>query len=390
MTFVVANKPVYLDYAATTPVDPRVAEVMMGCLTSDGVFGNPASRSHIYGWKAEEVVERARRQVADLIHADPREIVWTSGATESNNLAIKGAAQANSERGRHIITSRIEHKAVLDCCGFLEQNGFEVTYLQPQPDGLILPEQVTAAFRADTVLVSLMHANNEIGTITDIAAIGKLCRERGVLFHVDAAQSAGKLPLDMSSMAVDLLSISAHKFYGPKGVGCLYVRRRPAVKLTPQMHGGGHERGLRSGTLPTHQIAGMGAAAEISAAEMTVEADRIQLLRNSFLDLVQAGPRVDVNGSLSSRLPGNLNLAFAGVDGESLLAALKDVAVSSGSACMSASIEPSYVLRGIGVPDEKAQASLRFSFGRFTTRDEVLFVADALHTVLARLRGGVS
>lgn len=389
MTSLVTIKPVYLDYAATTPVDPRVAEVMMGCLTRDGVFGNPASRSHIYGWKAEEVVERARRQVADLIHADPREIIWTSGATESNNLAIKGAAQANSERGRHIVTSLIEHKAVLDCCRFLEQNGFDVTYLQPQSDGLILPEQVAAALRDDTVLVSLMHANNEIGTITDIAAIGKLCRERGVLFHVDAAQSVGKLPLDMSTMAVDLLSMSAHKFYGPKGVGSLYVRRRPAVMLASQMHGGGHERGLRSGTLPTHQVAGMGAAAEISAAEMAAETDRIRLLRKEFLELVEFVSGIYVNGSMLSRLPGNLNLAFAGVDGESLLIALKDVAVSSGSACMSASVEPSYVLRGIGVADELAQASLRFSFGRFTTREEVQFAAATLHTVLARLRGVV-
>ncbi|MET0379928.1 MAG: IscS subfamily cysteine desulfurase [Spongiibacteraceae bacterium] len=390
MTFLDTKTPVYLDYAATTPVDPRVAEVMMGCLTRDGVFGNPASRSHIYGWKAEEVVERARRQVADLIHADPREIVWTSGATESNNLAIKGAAQANGERGRHIVTSLIEHKAVLDCCRFLEQGGFEVTYLQPRSDGLILPAQVAAALRNDTVLVSLMHANNEIGTITDIDAIGRLCRERGILFHVDAAQSAGKLPLDMAAMPVDLLSMSAHKLYGPKGIGSLYVRRRPAVRLAPQIHGGGHERGLRSGTLPTHQVAGMGAACEIAAMEMTAEAERITLLRNGFLKSLEGVFGVNVNGSIFCRLPGNLNLAFAGVDGESLLVALKDVAVSSGSACMSASVEPSYVLRGIGLADERAQASLRFSFGRFTTEDEVRFAAETLHSVLNRLRGEVA
>jgi cysteine desulfurase len=382
--------PIYLDYAATTPVDPRVADVMMGCLTFDGTFGNPASRSHIYGWKAEEVIERARRQVADLINADPREIVWTSGATESNNLAIKGAAQANRERGRHIVTSLIEHKAVLDCCHFLEQDGFAVTYLQPQADGLILPDQVAAALRDDTVLVSLMHANNEIGTVTDIGTIGRLCRERGVLLHVDAAQSAGKLPLDMAVLAVDLLSISAHKLYGPKGVGALYVRRRPAVKIQAQIHGGGHERGLRSGTLPTHQIAGIGAACEIATAEMASESERIAFLRNLFLELATSVGLVYVNGTMSSRLPGNLNLAFAGVDGESLLVALKDVAVSSGSACMSASVEPSYVLRQIGISDELAQASLRFSFGRFTTEEEVRFAAEALRTVLERLRSAAA
>lgn len=386
MTSPVVKTPVYLDYAATTPVDPRVAEVMMRCLTSDGVFGNPASRSHIYGWKAEEMVERARRQVADLIGADPREIVWTSGATESNNLAIKGAAQANQARGRHIITSLIEHKAVLDCCRFLEQGGFEVTYLKPQTDGLILPEQVAEAMRPDTVLVSLMHANNEIGTVTDIDAIGRLCRERKVLFHVDAAQSVGKLPLDMAAMPVDLLSISAHKLYGPKGVGALYVRRRPAVEIAPQIHGGGHERGMRSGTLPTHQIVGMGAACEIAMAEMTAEAERIALLRNLFFSLTEDAESIYVNGSMLSRLPSNLNLAFGGVDGESLLIAFKDVAVSSGSACMSASVEPSYVLRQIGVPDELAQASIRFSFGRFTTEDEVRFAAESLRAVLERLR----
>ena len=380
--------PVYLDYAATTPVDPRVAEVMMGCLTRDGVFGNPASRSHIYGWKAEEMVERARRQVADLIGADPREITWTSGATESDNLAIKGAAQANRERGRHIVTSCIEHKAVLDCCKYLEQCGFDVTYLQPQTDGLILPVQVEAALRPDTILVSLMHANNEIGTVTDIAEIGRLCRAHSVLFHVDAAQSVGKLPLNMAELQVDLLSISAHKLYGPKGVGALYVRRRPAVRIEPQMHGGGHERGLRSGTLATHQIAGMGAACALVADELVSESARIYRLRKQFHDLISIEPSVYVNGSMESRLPGNLNLAFAGVDGESLLMALKDLAVSSGSACMSASVEPSYVLRGIRVPDVLAQASLRFSFGRFTTPEEVEFAAATLRAVLAKLRDG--
>lgn len=382
--------PVYLDYAATTPVDPRVAEVMMGCLTMDGVFGNPASRSHIYGWKAEEVVETARRQVADLIGADPREIVWTSGATESNNLAIKGAAQANAERGRHIISSKIEHKAVLDCCRFLEASGFEVTLLQPGPDGLILPEQVEAALRPDTVLVSLMHANNEIGTVTDIAAVGALCRAKGVIFHVDAAQSAGKLPIDVRSIPVDLLSMSAHKLYGPKGVGALYVRRRPAVRIEPQIHGGGHERGLRSGTLATHQAAGMGAACAISLREMAEESERILLLRSKFVEGVAGIGGVSVNGSLVARVPGNLNLAFAGVDGESLLLALKDLAVSSGSACMSASLEPSYVLRGIGVADELAQASLRFSLGRFTTLEEIDFTVDTLRRVVPLLRGDLA
>ena len=384
----VIKLPVYFDYAATTPVDPRVAEVMIGCLTQDGVFGNPASRSHIYGWKAEEVVEKARRQVADLIGADPREIVWTSGATESDNLAIKGAAQANRERGRHIITSKIEHKAVLDCCRYLEQHGYEVTYLQPQADGLILPAQVEAALRADTILVSLMHANNEIGTITDIAAIGQICRQRGVIFHVDAAQSVGKLPIDLREMAVDLMSISAHKLYGPKGIGALYVRRRPAVTIEAQIHGGGHERGLRSGTLATHQIAGMGAACALASDEMDSEIARILMFRQQFLDGLVDISGINVNGNLAARLPGNLNLAFAGVDGESLLMALKDLAVSSGSACMSASIEPSYVLRGIGVADELAQASLRFSMGRFTTRDEVEFALDCLRSVLPKLRAG--
>jgi cysteine desulfurase len=380
--------PVYFDYAATTPVDPRVAEVMMGCLTQEGVFGNPASRSHIYGWKAEEVVEKARRQVADLIGADPREIVWTSGATESDNLAIKGAALANRERGRHIITSTIEHKAVLDCCRYLEQHDFEVTYLKPQADGLILPAQVEAAMRTDTVLVSLMHANNEIGTITDIRAIGQLCRQRGIIFHVDAAQSVGKLPIDLREVKVDLLSISAHKLYGPKGVGALYVRRRPAVVVESQMHGGGHERGLRSGTLATHQVAGMGAACALAREEMAFEADRILMFRKVFIDGVADISGLSVNGSLGARLPGNLNLAFAGVDGESLLMALKDLALSSGSACMSASVEPSYVLRGIGVPDELAQASLRFSMGRFTTREEIDFAIESLKSVIPKLRAG--
>ena len=382
--------PVYFDYAATTPVDPRVAEVMMGCLTQEGIFGNPASRSHVYGWRAEEVVESARRQVADLIGADPREIVWTSGATESDNLAIKGAAQANQQRGRHIITSSIEHKAVLDSCRYLEQHGFEVTYLQPQADGLILPDQVEAAIRADTVLVSLMHANNEIGTITDIRAIGQICRQRGVIFHVDAAQSVGKLPIDLHDMAVDLMSISAHKLYGPKGVGALYVRRRPAVVIEPQIHGGGHERGLRSGTLATHQIAGMGAACALAMAEMTSESERMLMLRKAFLSGLSAVSGFYVNGSLDVRLPGNLNLAFADIDGESLLMALKDLALSSGSACMSASLEPSYVLRGIGVADELAQASLRFSLGRFTTREEVDFAVECLQSVIPRLRASAA
>lgn len=377
--------PVYLDYAATTPVDSRAAEAMSRCLTRDGIFGNPASRSHLYGWQAEEAVETARRQLADLIHADPREIIWTSGATESNNLALKGIAQQNQAHGRHIITSKIEHKAVLDVCAQLEKEDFEVTYLAPDEQGRIAPAQVAAAIRADTLLVSLMQVNNEIGVITDIAAIGEICREKQVTFHVDAAQSVGKIPVDTVAMKVDLLSISAHKMYGPKGIGALYVRRTPKVQLQAQIHGGGHERGLRSGTLPAHQIAGFGEAARIVTAELPEEGDRILKLRNRFWQSLQ-GLEVQLNGSLKQRVPGNLNISFGAVDGETLLMSLRDLAVSSGSACTSASVEPSYVLRALGVPDELAHASLRFSFGRYTTEAEVDFAVEKIKAAVTSLR----
>ncbi|MBS98888.1 MAG: IscS subfamily cysteine desulfurase [Oceanospirillaceae bacterium] len=378
--------PIYLDYSATTPVDPRVAEKMMACLTPDGIFGNPASRSHQFGWKAEEAVETARRQVADLIGADPREIVWTSGATESDNLAIKGVAHFYDKKGKHIITSKIEHKAVLDTCRQLEREGFEVTYLTPGSDGIITPQMVADALRDDTILVSLMHVNNEIGTITDIAAIGELTRSHGVLLHVDAAQSVGKLPLDMSAMKVDLLSISGHKMYGPKGIGALYVRRKPRVRLEAQMHGGGHERGMRSGTLPTHQIVGMGEAARICAEEMVSESQHLQALRERFWNGIKDMEEVHVNGSMEQRVSGNLNVSFAFVEGESLLMSLKDLAVSSGSACTSASLEPSYVLRALGLNDELAHSSIRFSFGRFTTDEEVDYATGQIREAVDKLR----
>ncbi len=378
--------PIYLDYSATTPVDPRVAEKMSQCLLMEGNFGNPASRSHVFGWKAEEAIENARRQVADLIHADPREIVWTSGATESDNLAIKGVAHFYAKQGKHIITSKIEHKAVLDPCRQLEREGFEVTYLEPDSAGLIQPEAVASALRDDTILVSLMHVNNEIGVINDIAAIGEITRARKVLFHVDAAQSAGKLPLDMEAMKVDLLSISAHKMYGPKGMGALYVRRKPRVRLESQMHGGGHERGMRSGTLPTHQIVGMGEACRIASEEMAVENERLLSLRQRFIDRLAEMEEVHINGSLEQRVAGNLNISFAYVEGESLMMALKDLAVSSGSACTSASLEPSYVLRALGLSDELAHSSLRFSFGRFTTVEEVEYAVDKVWDAVNKLR----
>ncbi len=380
--------PIYLDYAATTPVDPRVAEQMLACLTMDGNFGNPASRSHVYGWRAEEAVENARRQVADLLHADPREIVWTSGATESNNLALKGVAHFYRAQGRgaHIVTSQIEHKAVLDVCAQLEREDFAVTYLNPGAAGIIEPEQLAAALRADTLLVSLMHVNNEVGTINDIAVIGALCRQRGVLLHVDAAQSVGKTPIDMRSLEVDLLSLSAHKLYGPKGIGALYVRRKPRVELEAQMHGGGHERGMRSGTLATHQIVGLGAACALAAVEMAAESDRILLLRDKFLAALSDLPEVYVNGDLERRLPGITNLSFGGVDGEALLLALKDLALSTGSACTSASLDPSYVLRALGLSDALALSALRFSFGRFTTEHDIDSAVELLRAVVPTLR----
>lgn len=378
--------PIYMDYSASTPVDPRVAEKMMACLTPDGNFGNPASRSHLFGWKAEEAVETARRNVADLIGADPREIVWTSGATESDNLAIKGVAHFYHKKGKHIITSKIEHKAVLDATRQLEREGYEVTYLTPGSDGLITPQMVADAMREDTILVSLMHINNEIGTVTDIAAIGELTRKHGVLFHVDAAQSAGKIPVDMQEMKVDLLSLCAHKIYGPKGVGALYVRRKPRVRIEAQIHGGGHERGMRSGTLATHQIVGMGEAFRIAKAEMDSEKQRLISLRDRFWSQIQDMEEVYVNGSFDERYPGNLNVSFAFVEGESLVMSLKDLAVSSGSACTSASLEPSYVLRALGLNDEMAHSSIRFSFGRFTTEEEVDYAAAQVRTAVDKLR----
>eukprot|EP01155_Anaeramoeba_flamelloides_P024285 Anaeramoba_flamelloidesa809587_30.p1 GENE.a809587_30~~a809587_30.p1 ORF type:complete len:405 (+),score=47.96 a809587_30:1599-2813(+) len=378
--------PIYLDYAATTPVDPRVAEKMVQCLTPDGNFGNPASRSHLFGWKAEEAVETARRQVADLMGADPREIVWTSGATESDNLAIKGVARFYSKKGKHIITSKIEHKAVLDPCRQLEREGFEVTYLEPDSNGLITPEQVAEALREDTILVSLMHVNNEIGTVTDIAAIGEITRAKGVLFHVDAAQSAGKLPIDMAEMKVDLMSVCAHKIYGPKGVGALYVRRKPRVRLEALIHGGGHERGMRSGTLPTHQIVGMGEAFRIAGEEMAAETARLEALRQRLWNGVQDMEEVHLNGSAEHHVPGILNISFAFVEGESLLMSIKDLAVSSGSACTSASLEPSYVLRALGLNDELAHSSIRFSLGRFTTEEEVDYAIEQVRTAVSKLR----
>lgn len=378
--------PIYLDYAATTPVDPRVAEKMCACLTMDGNFANPASRSHLYGWQAEEAVELARRQVADLVGADPREIVWTSGATESDNLAIKGAAHAFAERGRHIITSQIEHKAVIDSCRQLEREGFEVTYLKPGADGLISVPQLQAALREDTILVSLMQVNNEIGVINDIAALGAVARERGVLFHVDAAQSTGKLPINVKQMPVDLMSFSAHKTYGPKGVGALYVRRSPDVRIEALIHGGGHERGMRSGTLAPHQLVGMGEAFALAGAEMAAENRRMAALHAQLLEGLANLDGVFVNGSTEHRVPHNLNLAFAGVDGELLLLALRDLALSTGSACTSASVEPSYVLRAIGLSDELAHSSIRLSLGRFTTEADVQQAAEVLCNAVLKLR----
>ena len=378
--------PIYFDYSATTPVDPRVAEKMVACLTLDGNFGNPASRSHLLGWKAEEAVETARRQVAELINADPREIVWTSGATESDNLAIKGVAHFYQKKGKHIITSKIEHKAVLDTCRQLEREGFEVTYLDPDSDGLIHPQMVADALRDDTILVSLMHINNEIGTVTDIAAIGELTRAKGVVFHVDAAQSAGKVAIDTATTKVDLMSFSAHKIYGPNGIGALYVRRKPRIRLEAQMHGGGHERGMRSGTLPTHQIVGMGEAFRLAKEEMAADNARIETLRDRLWNGLQDMEEVHINGSITQRTVTNLNISFAFVEGESLLMSLKDLAVSSGSACTSASLEPSYVLRALGLSDELAHSSIRFSFGRFTTEEEVDHAICQIRTAVEKLR----
>ena len=376
--------PIYLDYSATTPVDPRVAEKMIPFLTE--AFGNPASRSHSFGWTAESAVEEAREEVARLVNADPKEIVWTSGATESDNLAIKGAAFFYETKGRHLITVKTEHKAVLDTMRELEAQGFEVTYLDPLPNGLLDPEAFRAAIRPDTSLASVMHVNNEIGVIQDIAALGAICREHGVIFHVDAAQSTGKVEIDLATLPVDLMSFSAHKTYGPKGIGALYVRRQPRVRLKAMMHGGGHERGMRSGTLATHQIVGMGEAFRLARAEMAMENRRIGALRDKLLAAVQDIEEVYINGDLKRRVVHNLNASFNYVEGESLMMALKDLAVSSGSACTSASLEPSYVLRALGRSDELAHSSIRFTLGRFTTEADVDFAISLIKNKVERLR----
>ena len=376
--------PIYLDYSATTPVDPRVAEKMIPYLVEH--FGNPASRSHAYGWETEKAVEDARAEVAALVNADPKEIIWTSGATESDNLAIKGAAQFYKGKGKHVITVKTEHKAVLDTCRELERVGFEVTYLDVLENGLIDLDVLKAAMRPDTILVSVMFVNNEIGVIQPIAEIGELCREKGVVFHVDAAQATGKVEIDLRELKVDLMSFSAHKTYGPKGIGALYVRRKPRVRLEAQMHGGGHERGLRSGTLATHQIVGMGEAFRIAREEMAVENERIRALRDRLLEGLSGIDATYVNGDLEHRVPHNLNISFAYVEGESLIMAIKDVAVSSGSACTSASLEPSYVLRALGRNDELAHSSIRFTIGRFTTEEEIDYTIDLLHRKIGKLR----
>ena len=378
--------PIYLDYAATTPVDPRVAEKMMQCLTMDGIFGNPASRSHRYGWQAEEAVDIARNQVAELINADPREIVFTSGATESDNLAIKGVAHFYHKKGKHIITSKTEHKAVLDTCRQLEREGYEVTYLEPAANGIIPLEKIEAAMREDTILLSLMHVNNEIGVIHDIDAIGELCRAKKVIFHVDGAQSVGKLPIDLQKTKVDLMSISAHKMYGPKGIGALYVSRKPRIRLEAAMHGGGHERGMRSGTLATHQIVGMGEAAAVAKSDMETDNARIRRLRDRLWDGIKHIEETYINGDAEQRYCGSLNVSFNFVEGESLMMALKDLAVSSGSACTSASLEPSYVLRALGLNDEMAHSSIRFSIGRFTTEEEIDHAIETITKSIGHLR----
>jgi len=378
--------PIYLDYLSTTPCDPKVVDAMTACLLPEGNFGNPASRSHLFGWRAEEAVEVARGQVADLIGAQSREIVWTSGATESDNLAIKGAVHRYADRGRHIVTSAIEHKAVLDSCAQLELEGFEVTYLSPTPSGIITPEAVAAAIREDTVLVSIMHVNNELGVINDVAAIGAVCQTHQALFHVDAAQSAGKIAIDVNAMHIDLLSMSAHKLYGPKGVGALYVRRNPRIQLEAQIHGGGHEQGLRSGTLATHQLVGMGCAAELAATTMVDEAARISRLRDRLWAGLEGLPAVAVNGDLARQIPGALNVRFGYVEGEALVMSLSNLALSTGSACTSASLEPSYVLKAIGLSDELAHSSLRFCVGRFTTEAEIDTAIADTRQALQRLR----
>jgi cysteine desulfurase len=376
--------PIYMDYSATTPVDPRVVEKMLPFLTES--WGNPASRSHMYGWEAERAVEEAREQVASLVGADPREIVWTSGATESNNLAIKGAAQFYKDKGKHLVTVKTEHKAVLDPMRELERQGFEVTYLDVEADGLLSLDNLKAALRPDTILVSVMLVNNEIGVIQDIAAIGEICRTRGIVFHSDAAQATGKLAINLESLKVDLMTFTAHKTYGPKGIGALYVRRKPRVRIEAQMHGGGHERGMRSGTLPTHQIAGMGEAFRIAKVEMAAENERVRKLRDRLVRGLKDIEEVYINGDLDQRVPHNVNASFNYVEGESLIMALKGIAVSSGSACTSASLEPSYVLRALGRSDELAHSSIRFTIGRFTTEADIDFAVRLLHEKIQKLR----
>ncbi len=379
-----SKMPIYLDYSATTPVDPRVAQKMIPYLTEQ--FGNPASRSHAFGWDAEKAVENAREEVAKLVNADPKEIVWTSGATEAINLALKGAAHFYKGKGKHLITVRTEHKAVLDTMRELEREGYEVTYLTPEPNGLLDLEKFKAAIRPDTILVSVMYVNNEIGVIQDIPAIGEICRDKGIIFHVDSAQATGKVVIDLVSLKVDLMSFSAHKTYGPKGIGALYVRRKPRVRIEAQMHGGGHERGMRSGTLATHQIVGMGEAFRIAREEMAAENERIRMLRDRLLKGLSDIEEVHINGDMEHRVPHNLNISFNFVEGESLLMAIKDLAVSSGSACTSASLEPSYVLRALGRSDELAHSSIRFSVGRFTTEQDIDFAIELLHQKIGKLR----
>jgi len=384
MTKDIARKPIYLDYSSTTPIDPRVAEKMIPFITEH--FGNPASRSHSFGWTAEEAVEEARDEVAKLVNADPREIVWTSGATESNNLAIKGASHFYSTKGKHILTVATEHKAVIDAVRELEREGYTATYLEPEPNGMVDLEKFKKAIRPDTVLASVMIVNNEIGVIQDIEALGNICREHNVIFHVDAAQATGKVGIDLEKLPVDLMSFSAHKTYGPKGIGALYVRRKPRIRIEAQMHGGGHERGMRSGTLATHQIVGMGEAFRIARIEMQLENERIRKLRDKLLHGLQDMEEVYVNGDLKHRIPHNLNISFNYVEGESLIMAVKDIAVSSGSACTSASLEPSYVLRALGRSDELAHSSIRFSIGRFTTEADVDFTIQLLKEKIQKLR----
>jgi cysteine desulfurase len=381
-----ANNLIYLDYSASTPVDPRVAEEMCKYLTMDGVFGNPASRSHQFGWDADTAVENARANIAALVNANPKEIVWTSGATESDNLAIKGAAHFNQRRGKHIITMKTEHKAVLDSCRQLEREGYEVTYLEPEKDGLLDIAKFKDAIRDDTTVASIMHVNNEIGVVQDIAAIGEICRKNKIIFHVDAAQSAGKIEIDLAELKVDLMSFSAHKIYGPKGIGALYVQRKPRVRIEAQMHGGGHERGMRSGTLAPHQCVGMGEAFRLAKEEMQADNEKLLALRQRFLDGFADMEEVYVNGSLDRRVSGNLNISFNFVEGESLMMSMKDLAVSSGSACTSASLEPSYVLRALGRSDELAHSSLRLSMGRFTTESDIDLAIVQVRAAVEKLR----